>query len=75
MSTNRSITAKILIVVGAVNIAALVSILLGYNVVAFCIYGAGLVICLWFTRRLQVEDEVPCSSVSCCHYLGDDKDR
>ena len=70
MQEPRPILPRLLIM--AILLAAMCLLLLlagtGLLVMLISIFGLGLL--LWFfTRRKPPEGEVPCASVSCCHYL------
>lgn len=58
----------------AILLAAMCLILLlsgiGLLVVLISVSGLGFLL-WWFTRRAPPEGEMPCASVSCCHFLED----
>jgi hypothetical protein len=58
----------------AILLAAMCLILLlsgiGLLVVLISVSGLGFLL-WWFTRRPPPEGEMPCASVSCCHFLED----
>lgn len=63
---------KLLIVAGLLASAGLAFILSGFGLPAILLSAAGLTtLWLWFIRKPRTDGELPCSSVSCCHYLGD----
>jgi hypothetical protein len=70
MQEARPILPKLLIM--AILLAALCLILLlsGMGLLVMLISVSGFLL-WWFTRREPPEGEMPCASVSCCHYLDD----
>lgn len=63
---------KILIVFVLFTATGIAYIMMGMGGVTFSIAVASIFSLLWFTRRPRPDKELPNSSVSCCHYLGDD---
>jgi hypothetical protein len=75
MFKSRAVTLKLLIITGLLAVAALVIILSGGGLLAILLSVTGLaVLLLWFTRKPRPEGELPCASVSCRHYLGDNEE-
>jgi hypothetical protein len=72
MGNARSEMLKLLIVAGLLAAAGLVIIQSGVGLPAILLSGSGLAALFWwFIRRPRPEGELPCTSVSCCHYLED----
>ena len=65
----RSRRLKLLIMAGLLAAAGLVIILSSGGLLAILLSIAGLAALLWFTREPRPQGELPCASVSCCHYL------
>jgi hypothetical protein len=63
-----SVKLKVLIGVGLLAVAGVV-VLSGFGLAVIFLIGATLALLWWFTRRPRPEEEMPCGSVSCCHYL------
>jgi hypothetical protein len=76
MRTARSEMFKLLISVGLLAAAGLIIIRSGLGLLALLLAASGLAALLWcFCRSQRPEEELPCASVSCCHYLGDHEDE
>lgn len=76
MRTVRLEMFKLLISVGLLAAAGLVIIRSGLGLLALLLAAPGLAALLWcFSRSQRPKEELPCASVSCCHYLGDHEDE
>ena len=76
MRKERTVSVKILIVAGVLAATGIVTALFGRGLALLLLSIVGFIIILWwFTRRPKPEGELPCSSVSCCHYLEDNEDK
>jgi hypothetical protein len=72
MQEPRPILPRLLIM--AILLAAMCVVLLlagtGLLVMLISISGLGFLL-WWFTRKEPPQGDMPCASVSCCHYLED----
>lgn len=76
MHKERTVSLKILIVAGVLVVTGIVAAFSGRGLALLFLSVMGFVIVLWwFMRRPKPEGELPCSSVSCCHYLEDNEDK
>lgn len=76
MHKERTVSRKILIVAGVLVVTGIVAAFSGRGLALLFLSVMGFAIILWwFMRRPKPEGELPCSSVSCCHYLGDNEDK
>lgn len=76
MSKARSEMLKLLITAGLLAAAGLVIIRSGVGLPAILLSFSGLIALFqWFIRKPRPDDELPSTSVSCCHYLKDHKDE
>jgi hypothetical protein len=76
MYKTRSVTPRFLIVAGVPAAAGLVIMLFGVGLLPMLLAVSALAALLWyFTREPRPEGELPCASVSCRHYLGDDEEE
>jgi hypothetical protein len=76
MRKRGSAMLKLLVTAGLLAVAGLVLIKFGVGLPAIFLSVFGLAaLWWWFIRKLPPEGELPCASVSCCHYLGDQKER
>jgi hypothetical protein len=72
MRTARLEMFKLLISVGLLAAAGLAIIRSGLGLLSLLLAVSGLsALMLWFARSPRPEEELPCASVSCCHFLGD----
>ncbi len=76
MQKARSKTLKLLIIASLFVAICLILLLAGISpmVVFISVSALGLLL-WWFTRRTPPEGEMPCASVSCCHYLKDGEEE
>jgi predicted signal transduction protein with EAL and GGDEF domain len=75
MGSARSVTLKCLTVAGLLVAIGLVLFLSGIGVPAILLIVSCIAALLWwFIRRPRPQGELPCASVSCCHYLGDQEE-
>ena len=76
MQKARSKFFKLLIILSLFVAMCLVLLLSGISplVVFISVSALGLLL-WWFTRRTPPEGEMPCASVSCCHYLKDGEEE
>lgn len=76
MRKEKAVSVKILIVAGVLAATGIVTAISGRGLAVIFLSILGVSIILWwFTRRPKPEGELPCSSVSCCHYLEDNEDK
>ena len=76
MRKERTVSLKILIVLGSLAVTGIVTVLFGRGLAALFLSVLAFAIILWWiTRRPKPEGELPCSSVSCCHYLEDNEEK
>lgn len=75
MQKARPIPLKLLIISSLLIAMGLVLLLAGIRplVVLVSVFGLGVLLCL-FTQRKPPEGEMPCASVSCCHFLQDNEE-
>lgn len=67
---------NLLISVGLLAAAGLVIIIFGVGLPAIVLSVSALASLLWcFIRNPRPKEELPFTSVSCCHYLGDHEDE
>jgi hypothetical protein len=67
---------KLLIMICLLVAICMILLLSGISplIVFISVFGLGLLF-WWFTRRTPPEGEMPCASVSCCHYLKDGEEE
>lgn len=76
MCKTRPVNRKHLILAGLLVAVGLLILQSGAGLLVMLTSVSGLAALLWwFTRRPRPESEEPCSSVSCCHYLGDHEEE
>ena len=76
MRKERTVPVKILIAAGVLAATGSVNALFGRGLALLFLSLLGFIIIFWwFARRPKPEGELPCSSVSCCHYLEDNEDK
>lgn len=67
---------KLLIILSLFVVICLVLFLSGISpLIVFISFSALGLLLWWFTRRTPPEGEMPCASVSCCHYLKDGEEE
>jgi hypothetical protein len=72
MKDPRSILPRLLIIAILLAAMCLVLLLAGTGLLVMLISISGLSFLLWwFTRKEPPQGDMPCASVSCCHYLED----
>jgi hypothetical protein len=76
MRKARSKFFKLLIISSLLVVMCLVLLLSGISPLVVFISVSVLGLLLWlFTRSTPPEGEMPCASVSCCHYLQDKEEE
>lgn len=76
MGKTKPVPPELLIAIGLLASAVLVFFLSGVGLPGVILSVSGLAALLWwFSRKSPPPGELPCRSVSCCHYLGEQEEE